>query len=164
MSHHSGFSSASRMEIDRLNEVAAIKDAKTAAEMAAKDEKLAALQAMLMASGILGGVSMSQPPPQTHPQPSTPGGRKRHNSQQLGNQSKGGRTWDEFPKLSDAAIDHVNRNRFEPLTRPDSFMDDDESFMDPYLPIREQRPLASSTQRALQVHSSNPDTSASLSN
>ncbi len=49
MSHHSGFSSASRMEIERLNQEAA----KSAADMAAKDERLAAMEAMLAANGLL---------------------------------------------------------------------------------------------------------------
>jgi hypothetical protein len=49
MSHHSGFLSASRMEIERLNQEAA----KTAADMAAKDERLAAMEAMLAGNGLL---------------------------------------------------------------------------------------------------------------
>jgi hypothetical protein len=42
MSHYSGFSSASRMEIERLNQEAAL-----------KDQKLAAMEAMLAANGLL---------------------------------------------------------------------------------------------------------------
>ena len=52
MSHHSGFSSASRMEIERLNQVSAATAAVSAAEMAAKDKKLAALEALLVANGL----------------------------------------------------------------------------------------------------------------
>jgi hypothetical protein len=103
ISHHSGFSSALRMEIKRLNEVAAIKEAKvaadaekTVAEMAEKDKKLAALQALLMAIGILGGTSNSEP---GGPLPvnrsdnqitNTPS-RKTHSSQQLGGKPKDSR-------------------------------------------------------------------------
>ncbi len=95
MSHHSGFSSASRMEIDRLN----LEAAKTAAENAAKDARIAAMEAMLAANGLLN----KQPTPGTSGTqgastqaahqggPPTPGGRKRHSSQQLGGTSRGSR-------------------------------------------------------------------------
>ena len=114
MSHYSGFSSASRMEIERLNEEKANFAIKTAAEMAEKDRKLEALQAMLVANGLV-GVDL-EPIPGTSTQALgttnetiatiTPS-RKRHSSQQLERSSKwvGG------------------ANRFEVLTQDASYPD-----------------------------------------
>ena len=83
MSQHSGFSSASRMEIERLNEEKAIIAAKNAAEMAEKDKQLASLQSLLAANGLIEmGIK-----PHTSDTPS----RKRHSSQQLGGTSKDSR-------------------------------------------------------------------------
>ena len=123
MSNYSSFSSASRMEIDRLNEVAAIKDAraaaeaeKTAAEMAEKDKKLAALQAMLMASGILGATAVSEPRgplsvKRSDCQNTNTPSRKRHSSQQLGGIPKDSRfSINRFEVLMDAEMDRDFEN------------------------------------------------------
>jgi hypothetical protein len=60
MSHYSGFSSASRLEIERLNQVNAQLAAENAAEMAAQkallvaqEARLASMQAMLVSNGLL---------------------------------------------------------------------------------------------------------------
>jgi hypothetical protein len=60
MSHYSGFSSASRLEIERLNQVHAQLAADNAAEMAAQksllvaqEARLASMQAMLVSNGLL---------------------------------------------------------------------------------------------------------------
>ena len=60
MSHYSGFSSASRLEIERLNQVNAQMAIKNAAEMAAQkaqlvaqEARLASMQEMLVANGLL---------------------------------------------------------------------------------------------------------------
>ena len=116
MSHHSGFSSASRMEIERLNQEAA----KSAADMAAKDERLAAMEAMLAANGLLNQQPVqalshiqNQAGAQTQAQARsnnvliTPS-RKRHSSQQLGGNTKGSR---------------FSNNPFNLLNEPESFMD-----------------------------------------
>jgi hypothetical protein len=125
------------MEIDRLNEEKANLAIKTAAEMAEKDKKLAALQAMLVASGLV-GVDMEPIPgtssfstttaitnkshvpylPQSQPVPSnssvvTPS-RKRHSSQQLVRAAKDSRVGD---------VDGRLRNRFDILTQADSYPD-----------------------------------------
>jgi hypothetical protein len=122
MSNYSSFSSASRMKIERLNEVAVIKDAriaaeaeKTAAEMAEKDKKLAALQAMLMASGIL-GVAVSEPGgplsvKRSDCQTTNTPSRKRHSSQQLGGIPKDSRfSINRFEVLMDAELDQDFEN------------------------------------------------------
>ena len=68
MSHHSGFSSASRMEIDRLNRenerLAALNAAEMAAQkvqLAAQNDKMEALQAILVANGLLCVPNQLQP-------------------------------------------------------------------------------------------------------
>ena len=63
MSHHSGFSSASRMEIDRLNKESEEKDRRAAiaaaemsaqrAQLTAQNEQMKAMQAILAANGLI---------------------------------------------------------------------------------------------------------------
>ncbi len=123
MSNYSSFSSASRMKIERLNEVAVIKDAriaaeaeKTVAEMTEKDKKLAALQAMLMASGILGVAAVSEPGgplsvKRSDCQTTNTPSRKRHSSQQLGGIPKDSRfSINRFEVLMDAELDQDFEN------------------------------------------------------
>ena len=101
MSHHSGFSSASRLAIDRLNQ-----------EAAEKDKRLAAMEAMLAANGLL----VQQPhlsayrshsqAPMAMPLTDTPS-RKRHLSQQP----------ERAAKIHGFSNGTVERNRFELLTQ-----------------------------------------------
>ena len=127
MSHYSGFSSASRIEIEKLNEEKANIEAKMAAEMAEKDKKLAALQALLVASGLVGvnmepgqGTSaQAQEQEQTRERQLIGGvntnmdvtitpSRKRHSSQQL----------ERVAKVAGGV------NRFEVLTQAASYPDE----------------------------------------
>ena len=151
MSHHSGFSSASRMEIERLNQEAV----KSAAENAAKDERIAAMEAMLAANGLLhqqSGPTQAQLPKQTkaHAQGQartqiqarqnstlvTPS-RKRHSSQQLGGNTKGSR---------------FSNNPFDLLNEPDSFMDQSCNDPNPNSATRAGFEPRTSTQLPIDTH------------
>ena len=140
MSNYSGYSTASKLAIARIEQEKAViehEKVEMAAKMAAQDAQMAAqkaqldaLQAMLVANGMVSakgpvpstsGMAKSSfrnpaPVTTTSTQPAqhnggTPG-RKRHSSQQLGGASKDSRMLGEGI-----------RNRFEVLTQADSYPD-----------------------------------------
>ena len=122
MSHHSGYSSASRMEIERLNNENEKMAARNAAEMAAQRAQMEAMQAILVANGLIPNPGLSVPQPAqptvpvfnpSQPPPGITPSRKRHSSQQLGRQ----------PKDSRVSELTQTQNRFDLLSQPSSYQD-----------------------------------------
>ena len=127
MSDYSGYSTASKLEIARINKENADMAAHMAtqdAQMATQKAQLESLQAMLVANGLLESSAkpfpevltpppphrydVTQPPPgTTRPTPS----RKRHSSQQLGGPTK------------DIRVGFQSHNRFEVLASTLSYPD-----------------------------------------